>query len=232
MSKKKEEAKAKGKGTKKSATGKTVADKKKSSGVGKTATGNKSGSGRTSQSAKRTPKKEEPPKKTVAKKTTTGKNRYTEKTAQPTKRTPKRQNVSQEGNQSKEQKVLIYGVVADGEVQDSVFPKKFPFWARLKIDKKRTTLVIDEEKEVYNKRKKRYEEGFVHREAIHPHGDGSNVKGYEKIEPNPDPTDKDEMYLKNPAKLPKRLFKPHNKELAMPEHLKERYDKNNHKNDE
>ncbi len=54
MSKKKDKAKAKEKGTKKSATGKTVADKKKSSGVGKTAPGNKSSSGRTSQSAKRT----------------------------------------------------------------------------------------------------------------------------------------------------------------------------------
>ena len=26
------------------------------------------------------------------------------------------------------------------------FPKKFPFWARMKINKHRTSLVIDEEK--------------------------------------------------------------------------------------
>ena len=108
------------------------------------------------------------------------------------------------------------------------FPKEFPFWARLKINKNRTTLVIDEE-EAYNKKKKRVEEGFVHREAIHPNKDGSNVKGYEKIEPNPDPKDKVPMYLKRPSKKPKRLFAPHEKELNMPEHLRERYDKNNRK---
>lgn len=198
MSKKKDEAKAKGKGTKKSTTGKTVADKKKSSGVGKTAPGNKSSSGRTVQSAKRTPTKQEPPKK---------------------------------AKQSKEQRVLVYGIVSDDESVNSRFPKKFPFWARLKIEKRRTTLVIDEVQAMDKKRKK-IEEHFVHREAIHPKGDGSNVKGYEKIEPNPDPTDDKDMYLKNPTKLPKRLFKPHNRELAMPEHLKEKYDKNNHKNKE
>ena len=110
------------------------------------------------------------------------------------------------------------------------FPKKFPFWARLKISKKRTTLVIDEE-EAYNKKKKRMEAGFVHREAIHPNETGSNVKGYEKIEPNPDPNDKKPMYLKRPSKLPQRMFEPHNKDLNMPEHLKERYDKNNHKDE-
>ena len=71
------------------------------------------------------------------------------------------------------------------------------------------------------------EPGFVHREAIHSNEDGSNVKGYEKIEPNPDPTDKDPMYLKRPSKLPKRLFEPHNKSLNMPEDLKKRYEKNN-----
>ena len=30
----------------------------------------------------------------------------------------------------------------------------------------------------------------------------------------------------------KELFKPHNKELSMPEYLRERYDKNNRKNDQ
>ena len=108
------------------------------------------------------------------------------------------------------------------------FPDKFPFWARLKISKNRTTLVIDEAP-ARNKKNNKIEDGFVHREAIHPKGDGSNVKGYEKIEPNPDPTDKDPMYLKRATKLPKTFFKPHNKNLNMPQHLKERYDKNNKK---
>ena len=108
------------------------------------------------------------------------------------------------------------------------FPKRFPFWARLKISKNRTTLVIDEE-DAYNKKKKRFEEGFVHREAIHPNSDGSNVKGYERVFPNPDKADKKPMYLKRPSKLPKRMFVPHNKNLDMPKHLKEKYDKNNRK---
>ena len=34
------------------------------------------------------------------------------------------------------------------------FPNEFPFWARLKIGKKRTTLVIDEEKVINKKTKK------------------------------------------------------------------------------
>ena len=50
------------------------------------------------------------------------------------------------------------------------------------------------------------ENGFVHREAIQPKGDGSNVKGYEKIEPNPDPTDKGPMYLKRPQKRLNNYF--------------------------
>ena len=106
------------------------------------------------------------------------------------------------------------------------FPKRFPFWARLKICKNRTTLVIDEA-EAYNKQRDRMEPGFVHREAIHPNETGSNVKGYEEIKPNPDKTDAKPMYLKGPEKLPKVLFKPHNKDLDMPKHLKERYEKNN-----
>ncbi len=110
--------------------------------------------------------------------------------------------------------------------KNSSFPEEFPFWARLKISKNRTTLVIDEEL-AYNKQKKRMEEGYVHREAIHPNADRSNVKGFEEIKPNPDKSDKDPMYLKGPSKLPKRLFRPHNKKLEMPEHLKERYRGNN-----
>ena len=90
--------------------------------------------------------------------------------------------------------------------------------------------MIDEIQAIDKKRKKQ-EGHFVHREAIHPNADGSNVKGYEKIEPNPDPTDDKDMYLKKPTKLPKRLFKPHNKNLNMPEHLKERYGKNNKKSE-
>lgn len=102
-------------------------------------------------------------------------------------------------------------------------PKNFPFWARLKIGKKRTTLVIDEEKTV-NKKTKKVEDGFVHREATHTYR-----KDYEKIVPNPDKDDKEPMYLKRPAKKPKRLFEPHNKKLDMPNDLQERYSKNNKK---
>lgn len=103
------------------------------------------------------------------------------------------------------------------------FPGKFPFWARLKIDKNRTTLVIDDEN-VLNKKTKKYEDSFVHRESTH-----KKRKGLEEIKPNPDRDDPKPMYLKSPAKLPKKLFKPHNKELDMPKHLKERYEKNNKK---
>ena len=101
------------------------------------------------------------------------------------------------------------------------FPKRFPFWARLKIDKNRSALVIDEEP-VVNKKTKRTEDGFVHREVIH-----TNKKDYEEISPNPDRTDPNPMYLKRPEKKPKRLFKPHDQDWDMPEHLKERYEKNN-----
>ena len=44
------------------------------------------------------------------------------------------------------------------------FPNEFPFWARMKINKHRTSLVIDEEM-VINKKTKKLEDGFVHREA-------------------------------------------------------------------
>lgn len=103
------------------------------------------------------------------------------------------------------------------------FPKKFPFWARLKIGKKRTTLVIDEEKYL-DRKTKRIEDGFVHRESTHTYR-----KDFEMIKPNPDPSDSEPMYLRRPTKKPKRLFEPHNKNLDMPEYLKERYDKNNRK---
>ena len=106
-----------------------------------------------------------------------------------------------------------------------VFPKKFPFWARLKINKNRTTLVIDEEDT--KDKKNNFVPGFVHRESIH--GNKSN-RDYEMIFPNPDVDDKEPMYLKRPSKLPQKLFKPHNKKLNMPQHLIDRYDKNNKKN--
>ena len=114
------------------------------------------------------------------------------------------------------------------EKKQKEFPDKFPFWARLKIEKRRTTLVIDETVEA-NKKTQKVEEHFVHREVIHPKGDGTNVKGYELIKPNPDPLDEKDMYLKSPKKLPKRLIKPHNRVLNMPRSLKERYEKNNKK---
>lgn len=103
------------------------------------------------------------------------------------------------------------------------FPEEFPFWARLKISKNRTTLVIDEEM-VVDKVKKKQVPGFVHRE-------GTSVyhKGFEEINPNPDTENPEPMYLKSPRKLPKALFKPHNKDLTMPQKLKERYAKNNEK---
>ena len=103
------------------------------------------------------------------------------------------------------------------------FPSEFPFWARLKISKNRTTLVIDDEVAL-NKKTKKLEEMFVHREATSKYH-----KGFEEIKPNPDRTKKDLMYLKSPRKIPKFLVKPHNKDLDMPKHLKERYSKNNNK---
>lgn len=102
-------------------------------------------------------------------------------------------------------------------------PDKFPFWARIKIDKYRTTLIIDEE-EVFNKKTNKVEDSYVHREATH-----TEKKDYEKISPNPDITDKEPMFLKRPKKHPKRLFEAHNKNLRMPKHLKLKYEKNNNK---
>ena len=110
----------------------------------------------------------------------------------------------------------------------SKFPKNFPFWARLKISKNRTTLVIDEEQA--KDKKNNLVPGFVHREAIHVRdNDPKKLKNYERIFPNPDFDDKDPMYLKRPSKLPQVLFSPHNKQLNMPQHLIDKYDKNNKK---
>lgn len=107
------------------------------------------------------------------------------------------------------------------EKKNKEFPKEFPFWARLKISKNRTTLVIDEEY-CLNKKTNKNEDMFVHRE-----GTSKYHKGFEEIKPNPDRTKKDPLYLKSPRKLPKTLFKPHNKNLDMPKSLKDRYNKNN-----
>jgi len=106
------------------------------------------------------------------------------------------------------------------------FPDEFPFWARLKISKNRTTLVIDEEP-VINKKTKKSVEGFVHREATSKYH-----KGFEEIKPNPDKErakKNESMFLKSPRKIPKTLVKPHEKKLEMPEALKQRYSKNNKK---
>lgn len=105
------------------------------------------------------------------------------------------------------------------------FSKDFPFWARLKIYKNRTTLVIDEAP-AFDKQKKKVVDGYVHREATHTKGHG------EPVIPNPDKDDPDPMYLKSPSSLPKRFFKPHNKDLDMPENLRQRYEKNNRKGDD
>lgn len=102
------------------------------------------------------------------------------------------------------------------------FPKDFPFWARLRISKNRTTLVIDEERGI-DKKTRKEADLYVHREATHTKGHG------EPIIPNPDKDDPEPMYLRSPRKLPKKLFVPHNKDLDMPEELKRRYEKNNHK---
>lgn len=106
-----------------------------------------------------------------------------------------------------------------------LFPEEFPFWARFKPNKNRTTLVIDEELNDNEKIQ------FVHREAIHCTEDNKYVLSgdYEKVYPNPDTTDKEPMYLKRPHKHPIRKFGPHNKNLSMPENLRQRYDKNNYK---
>ncbi|MDY6367713.1 MAG: hypothetical protein SPL13_04285 [Clostridia bacterium] len=104
------------------------------------------------------------------------------------------------------------------------FPDKFPFWGRLKIEKNRPTLVIDEDI-VIDKKSQKEVEGFVHREVLH-----KQVKGQKGIMPNPDKTDPNPMYLQKPRKLPKRLIKPLDIEFDMPKELKEMYEKNNNKN--
>lgn len=103
------------------------------------------------------------------------------------------------------------------------FPTEFPFWGRMKIGKNRTTLVIDEG--IIVSKNNKIENAFVHREATK-----KNHKGFEEIKPNPDKDKRpNSMYLKKARKIPKRLIKPHNKNLEMPQKLKDKYSKNNKK---
>ena len=111
----------------------------------------------------------------------------------------------------------------DNKKNKKEFPEEFPFWARMKISKHRTSLVIDEEN-YFDKKINKNVDGFVHREATSKYH-----KGFEEVNPNPDKDKNEPMFLKSPRKLPKRMFEPHNKHLNMPKHLKERYAKNNRK---
>ena len=115
-------------------------------------------------------------------------------------------------NEERKVKVII--------LDDDGFPSDYPFWARLKIDKNRTTLIIDRDL-VKDKNKEVLVPGFIHREAT-----SKFKKDREKIYPNPDKTKKNPMYLKSPRSIPKSLIRKHNKNLEIPEYLKERYSKN------
>lgn len=145
----------------------------------------------------------------------------------PPAKAAKKQQSAGKGEIRKTSKAAAQPAPPPKERTHPIFPNKFPFWARLKISKNRTTLVIDEDT-VLDKKSKKMVDGFVHREAIHTQKSGD----YEEIKPNPDKTDPTPMYLKRPRKLPKSLFKPHNKDLDMPEHLKARYERNNKKSED
>ena len=108
-------------------------------------------------------------------------------------------------------------------VEVEIKTQRFPFWAKLKMGGKHPTLVIDEA-EAMDKSKQRLVPGFVHREVTH-----TKNKNHEEIIPNPDPTDPDPMYLKRPDKKPKRLFTALGKNWEIPQHLQQRYEKNNNK---
>ena len=80
-----------------------------------------------------------------------------------------------------------YGYNKRPKMKNKVY--RFPFWARLKINKNRTTLVIDEV-DTINKKTNRIEPGYIHRESIHVDDEQvARRKGYERIYPNPDRTD-------------------------------------------
>lgn len=114
-------------------------------------------------------------------------------------------------------------VTVSNKAKPKEFPNTFPFWARFKPNKNRTTLVINDF-EVIDKNTNKSKEYFIHREATH-----TNKKEYEEIMPNPDKSDPKPMYLKKPSKKPKKQFRPHNKNLNMPDDLKKRYEINNKK---
>lgn len=106
---------------------------------------------------------------------------------------------------------------------------KFPFWGKVKFKKERPTLVIDEEDNVFDKKKNKNISMFVHREVKHSNEDGSNVKGLEQIVPNPNKNDKRAMYLKRPSKIAKKMIVPLGSNWSIPDHLVEKYSKNNKK---
>lgn len=149
------------------------------------------------------------------------KNNKRKKTNNKTKSNFTNQAKTKPANNSKSNKQKVVNV--SNTVKPKEFPTTFPFWARFKPNKNRTTLVI-KDFEVIDKNTNKSKEYFVHREATH-----TNKKDYEIIEKNPDKSDPKPMYLKKPSKKPKKQFRPHNKELTMPEELKKRYEKNNKK---
>ena len=98
------------------------------------------------------------------------------------------------------------------------FPFNFPFWARFKPCKNRTTLVINDEYIYHDGELKDIK--FIHREST-----STNRKDYEKIFPNPDKDRTEPMYLKRPTSRSINKFGIHNKNLNMPKQLKNRYKK-------
>lgn len=108
-------------------------------------------------------------------------------------------------------------------VEVEIKTQRFPFWAKLKIGG-HPTLVIDEDMARDKQKNNILVPGFVHRESTH-----SEELASETIFPNPDPTDPDPMYLKRPVKKPKRLFTALGKNWKIPQHLQQRYEKNNNK---
>lgn len=168
----------------------------------------------------------------------------TKKPAQAGKKSPKKAEDKKATKQTKVNKKTVtttdntlnqnktISIAVDKQASKSLekFPEEFPFWARLKISKNRTTLVIDEEP-IIDKKTQKLTDAFVHRESIHINEKNEKriKKNCDIINPNPDPDDARPMALKRPAKLPKKLFTRHNKKLNMPKELKEKYEKNNKK---
>ncbi len=157
----------------------------------------------------------------------------------PQNKTSKKPKLSKEKESAIHRLLVVLGLVKDKKKANTKRKNmdltkehpRFPFWARLRMEKWRTTLVIDEEKSLNNKTNK-VEDQFVHREATSPSGNEKRDNKYERIRPNPD-KDKakkgEDMLLKSPRKRAKHMFELHNKEMEMPKQLKDRYDKNNFK---